>query len=678
MRSLKTLKGTEKILLILLLAGNISYIVYWSIFSIDRFHSLHAYVFDLGIAMESGWLIFHTPWTISYLYHNFYFISGRILLSPLFVTGNFPFILIVQTVAISSGSLFIFLIAKKAMGNGVIPLLLSMSYLIYFPIAGANFYDFHYQVFFIPFFLSGFYCYLQERYVLSIAILTISGLFRFPYMAFPLALALIEIATMTVRTKMDGRDVDWKKMKFLVLGSVIFSIFLILGYLSITSGSSTQSGAVLNLTHGSAFALGNIKVDLDIKIFTATLILGGLLFYPLKSKYMILTIPYFLFVFFYDYKGYYYPNAFQNQYAAAIVPFLFIGIIDVLKHYYPSFEKGDDTKEESKVYKRIRKNALRDVVVLFIALILFAQVFQPYGALNSNTEDSFGSSYILNNNTPNFNVFQQAVNLIPKDTPANEVLVQNDLPFVYPLPADFSSPVGYMQTLTYNNTAFYNNYTELGSDGKFYPLSPKYVVMYPYGSYGPNDRFGYFEYVNLVSPPPNNISNFMIVTHLTATGDYGILAEADGLFILEKGYNGPLEYYVPFTRYYPYTDFHSGNYTRVTSQGIISNSNMASLFFYGPPTALSPGKYEVTYYFRPIVNNTSGIMGLTGTNYNGLPFFSKLAEFNGTSNRTGFITFTYDFNDTVFTVDDQFNAYINFIHGELAFVGISINQISGP
>ncbi len=678
MSSLKTLKGTEKILLILLLAGNISYIVYWSIFSIDRFHSMHAYILDLGAAMESGWLIFHTPWTMSYLYHNFYYISGRILLSPLFVTGNFPFILVVQTVAISSGSLFVFLIARKAMGKGVIPLLISMSYLIYFPVAGANFYDFHYQIFFLPFFLAGFYFYLQERFVLSIVILTISGLLRFPYMAFPLALAVIEIATMIVRTRMDGGSVDWKKMKFLVLGSVIFSVFLILGYLSLTSGSTTQSGAVLSLTHGSAFALGNIRVDLDVKIFTAVLILGGLLFYPLKSKYMILTIPYFFFVFFYDYKGYYYPNAFQNQYAAAIMPFLFIGLIDILKHYYPSSEKGDDGKEESKVYKRIKNNALRDVVVLFIALILFAQVFQPYGALNSYTEDSFGSSYILNNNSVNFNVFQQAVNLIPKDTPANEVLVQNDLPFVYPLPADFSSSIGYIQTLTYNNTAFYNNYTELGTDGKFYPVSPKYVVMYPYGSYGPKDRFGYYEYVDQVSPSPNNISNFMIVTHLIETGNYGVLAEADGLFILEKGYIGPLKYYVPFSRYYPYTDFLPGNNSIVTSHGILINSSIAKLFFYGPFTALSPGVYSVTYYLKPMGNNTSGLMDFTATYNNGLPFFSKIALFNGTYSKTGIISFTFDFNDSLFTADDQFNCFIDTIHGQLVFEGISINQVSGP
>ena len=678
MRSLRSLKGNEKLLLILLLAGNISYIIYWSVFSIDRFHSLHAYVYDLGVAMESGWLVFHTSWSLSYLYHNFYSISGRILLSPLFVTGDFPFVLVVQTVAISAGSLFVLLIARKEIGKGAVPLLLSLSYLLYFPLAGANYYDFHYQVFFIPFFLAGFYCYLQERYVLSIVILTISGLFRFPYMAFPLALSVIEIATVILKATICRESVDWKKVKFLVYGAVVFSAFLILGYLSLTSVSATQTGAVLGLTHGSAFSLGNIRVDLDIKIFTVVLILGALLFYPLKSKYMILTIPYFFFVFFYDYKGYYYPNAFQNQYAAAVVPFLFIALIDVLKNYYPSFDRDYEGEGELKVYKRIKNNALRDVIVLLIVLILFAQVFQPYGALNGNTEDSFGASYILNDNLENFSVFQKAVNLIPKDTPANEVLVQNDLPFVYPLSADFSSPVGYIQTLTYNNTAFYNNYTEQGSDGKFYPISPKYIVMYPYGSYGPKDRFGYYEYVDQVSPPPNNISNFMIVTHLIATGHYGILAEADGLFILEKGYSGPLKYYVPFSRYYPYTDFLPGNNSIVTSKGIMINNTIAKLFFYGPFTALSPGGYSITYYFKSVGNNTSGLIELTATYNNGIPFFSKLTPFNTNNYKAEDINFSYDFNNSVFTAADQFNGFIDTIHGQLVFEGISIIQISEP
>ncbi len=680
MHYLRFLTRPVKIQLILLAIANLSYIVYWSIFSIDRFYSLHAYIFDLGVAMESGWLIFHTHWTLSYFFNSFYYLSGRILLSPLFITGSFTFILVVQTVAISLGSVFVFLIAKRILRVEILPIFIAISYLIHFPLAGANFFDFHYQVFFIPFFLAGFYYYLRERYIIAIILLTISGLFRFPYMAFPAALFLIEIFTIMARERRDAFKTYGRRLKFLFYGLVTFSFFLILGYTSLLSASSGHYTAIINLTHGGFFSLSNIKVDLDIKILTVILILGGLLFLPLKSKYMVLTLPYFFFVFFYDFKGYYYPNALQNQYTAALVPFLFLALIEVLKNYYPFGEKKEASDRDPGLYRKFKNNAMKEVIVVFVVLLLFTQVYQPYGALNSYTEDSFGSSYVMNVSTQDFKVFEHAISLIPKNTPSNEIFVQNDLPFVYPHPANSSSPLSYIQTLTYNNTAFFSNFTELGSDGKYHPVSPKYVVMYPYGSYGPKNRFGYFEYVNLVSSPPNNISNFMIVTHLLATGDYGIIAEADGLFILEKAYRGPLEYYVPFNRSYSYSDFFATANSSLTSLGIEIKSPSKGLVFYGPPTALSPGNYTVTYHFKTMGNDTTGLFSFRSYYNNEYLWFSKTISFNSSSQswKNGTASFTYSFSSDQFTAGDQFNAYVYSIEGAIVFTGITIQQTSGP
>ena len=678
MHYLRFLTRPEKIQLILLAIANLSYAIYWSIFSVDRFYSLHAYVLDLGVAMESGWLIFHTHWTLSYFFNNFYYLSGRILLSPLFITGNFTFILVVQTVAISLGSVFVFLIAKRVLRDEILPIFIALSYLIYFPLAGANFFDFHYQVFFIPFFLAGFYYYLRERYIVAIILLTISGLFRFPYMAFPAALFVIEIFTIMARERRNSFKVDGRRLRFLFYGFVTFSFFLILGYASLLSASSGQSTAIINLTHGSFFSLSNIKVNLDIKILTVILILGGLLFLPLKSKYIVLTLPYFFFVFFYDFKGYYYPNALQNQYTAALVPFLFLALIEVLKNYYPFGGKKEAVDRDSGLCRKLKNNALKEVIVILVVLILFTQVYQPYGVLNNYTEDSFGSSYVMNVSVQHFETFEHAINLIPKNTPSNEILVQNDLPFVYPHPANSSSPLSYIQTLTYNNTAFFSNFTELGNDGKYYPVSPKYVVMYPYGSYGPNNRFGYFEYINMVSPPPNNLSNFMIVTHLLATGDYGLIAEADGLFILEKGYKGPLEYYAPFNRYYPYSDFTPGKNSSMTSNGIVINGSSNNPFFYGPPTALVPGNYTVTYYFKMIGANASGLINLRSYYDNGYLYFSNYTVLHNTSSKGSTLSFIYGFSSNGFTAGDQFNAYVESLNGTIIFEGISINQVTAP
>ncbi|MEM3844797.1 MAG: DUF2079 domain-containing protein [Candidatus Parvarchaeota archaeon] len=680
MRFITSASRSDKILFALLTAANASYVVYWSIFSIDRFYSLHAYVYDLGIAMESGWLIFHTHWTLLYFFKSFYALSGRILLSPLFIGANFPFILVVQTIAISSGSIFIFLAAKIVFRNNVLSILLATSYLIYFPLAGPNFYDFHYQVFFIPFFLAGFYYYLKGEYIISIVLMTISGLFRFPYMAFPAAFAVIEMATIFVREKKHAFEIERKRLKFLLYGFFTFSAFLLFGYLSLLSASSGQAGAILSLTHGNFFSLSNIRVDLDIKIFTVMLILGGLLFLPLKSKYMLLTLPFFFFVFFYDFKSYYYPRVLQVQYASALVPFLYIAIIDALRSSIVVKEEESNEKEGGtrEIYKKVRKNALKDVIALLIVLILFTQVFEPYGALNGYTEDSFGASYVMNVSMPDFNVFENAIKLIPRDTPANEVFVGENLPFVYPLPVNSSSPLSPIQSMVYNDTTFFYNYTELGSDGKYYPILPKYVVMYPYGSYGPQDRFGYFGYVNQISSYPNNVSDYDIVAHLMETGDYGILAEADGLFILERGYHGPLKYYVPFYRFYGYNDFIPGTDSKVTSRGISIGVSIPGLFFYGPPTALSPGNYTVTYFFKLIGDNTSGIINLRSYYGAGYQFFSEIASFNSTATKAGAFKVTYAFSSSTFTSNDQFVAYMVKLYGTIVFEGVAIDQVSGP
>ena len=679
MRYIRSLSLSYRIQFILLIVINISYVTYWSIFSVDRFYSLHAYIFDLGVAMESGWLIFHTHWTLLYFFQNFYFLSGRILLSPLFIVANYPLILIVQTIAISSGSAFVFLMARRVLKSDALPILFASSYLIYFPLAGTNFFDFHYQVFFIPFFLAGYYYYLRERYVVSIVLLTLSGLFRFPYMAFPVALAVIEICTILLRERRESFKLEKRRLRFLTYGLITFSLFLILGYLSLLSASSGNSSSILGLTHGSIFSFSNVSVDLDVKVLTVVLILGGLLFLPLKSKYMILTLPFFFFVFTYDYKGYYYPNVFQNQYGAALVPFLFIALIDVFKNYYP-FENKDVNGDISRIYRKIRKNALKEAIAVLVVLILFAQLFQPYGTLNAYTEDSYGTSYVMNVSMQEFSVFREAVDLIPKNTPASEVLVQGNVPFVYPLPADPSSPLSSIQSRVYNDTTFFYNYTEIGSNGKFYPIEPKYVVMYPYGSYGPHDRTGYFGYVNQISPYPNNLSNFNIVTHLMDSGDYGILAEADGLFILERGYHGPLKYYVPFSRFYSSDDFIPGSGSHTDSKGISIGNSTGKLFFYGPPTALSPGNYSVTYYFKTSSVGSVALLNLTSIYDYGIPLFSNFVYAGGAnqSSKSGEESFTFNFSLQSFTCGDEFNGFAISIKGSVTFLGIRIVQNSPP
>ena len=132
----------------ILFTANASYIAYFALISLMRMWSLNANVYDLGVVMEQSWLVFHTNWTLHLFLSDFGYFSGRFLLSPLFVPGSFTLILIAQTVAIAIPSFFVYGIAMKIVKRRLPSLLISLSYLIYFPLAGMNLFDFHYMVFF--------------------------------------------------------------------------------------------------------------------------------------------------------------------------------------------------------------------------------------------------------------------------------------------------------------------------------------------------------------------------------------------------------------------------------------------------------------------------------------------------------------------------------------------------
>ena len=79
------------------------------------------------------------------------------------------------------GSTFIvFFTVKTLTKNSFISSVVSVLYLIYFPIDGSLFFDVHAQTFFIPFFLLGFMFQAMNRKYLSIFFFLLAGMTRFP------------------------------------------------------------------------------------------------------------------------------------------------------------------------------------------------------------------------------------------------------------------------------------------------------------------------------------------------------------------------------------------------------------------------------------------------------------------------------------------------------------------
>jgi len=165
----------------------LSYIVYFSLFSILRYRTLYAHYFDLGIMHQTVYNTFMSLKTGDFTrfleltnphgfdqvkrmaIHNDIFLA---FLAPLYFVYSGPeTLLILQTVVIALGAIAVYGISKivfnKTHNVRLISLFFSFAYLMYPPLQRMNQFDFHAVALATPLLLFMFYCYLNKRYVIS-------------------------------------------------------------------------------------------------------------------------------------------------------------------------------------------------------------------------------------------------------------------------------------------------------------------------------------------------------------------------------------------------------------------------------------------------------------------------------------------------------------------------------
>ena len=202
--------------LIILIIGVVLYSILWSFISIEKYDALNASVYDLGFSMQGLWFVTHEIRS-PYDFYSLFVSKGLLyLLAPLYYVMSAPLLLILQSVALGIGSLPIYGIASNKLKDNKIALAISIFYLIYFPMAGINWFDFHYQMFFIVLFLFGYYLYIKERYLYSVIVLGISGLVRYPYYIFPMLFSFLILLESTANKIRSHSFVIEKKFYLLI------------------------------------------------------------------------------------------------------------------------------------------------------------------------------------------------------------------------------------------------------------------------------------------------------------------------------------------------------------------------------------------------------------------------------------------------------------------------------
>lgn len=671
--------------IIILTSANLIFITYWSVYVVNRYTSLNAFVYDMGIGFEEGWLVFHTHWNLQLFYHDFGRYSGAFLLSPLTLSGNALVVLVTQVVFLSFGSFLIYFASKtKIAHSSLAPLFLAISYLLYFPLTMLHF-DFHFEVFFVPFFLACYWAYVSKRHKLCVILLIIGGLFRFPYLAFSGGFIVLNLISDTkIFQKYGAPKLGKQDITLYIIGLVIIWLLLFFQYFSVIS-----SGTLESYTAAGSISLNNIHYNLDSKIYTILLIFSPFLFLPMHSKHSILLLPIILLILF-TVSAYRFPGLFEDQYSAAIIPFVFVASIESLaslkisphsneKQYQKVISDQNQREGSNGKTRLLIEPAGKSATMVLITVILFSLVFQPYGPLNQYSSDNL---HVSDANSPNMTIYNdmiQITRLIPNNVSSSQILVEDTIPYIFPRPnsygLDANNPLSYPLEIDYNYN-FYYNYTEYGGKLGYLQIDPLYIIMDPLVPSAGNST--YWNYVNNVGPYPHNISNYGLIQHLRSVFHYGILAEAGGIFLLERDYYGLVKFYAPLELKYSAVYFNPDSHVVVANSSYSLINPIRENFVYGPRALLYPGTYNLTFFFQSTSKPVNGSMNIRVT-YN---YSTVLAEKNLTDydfvHGDKYIEASMHFTATDFYEEVQFPINTVTWNGTILFCGATLTQIGVP
>ena len=335
----------------------------WSYIGILKMLSLNAYVFDLGISAERGWQILHTNLGL-HGYITTLLNSGIVFpMSPLTGSGNFYAMIIFQAFSIAFVGPGLYFISKLKGISPKVSLLVSVAFFLYFPVYGIMWFDFHYQVFFLPLFIFGYLLYLRKNYYASIVLFFLSGAVRYPYSIFPMVFAFMELI-LIYRKNSFSAD---RKSAFSMIALFAMTLsWTLLGFLFF--------GASNTIPHDDISLYTATYVSLWSRVLVILLFLFPLLFLPvLRLRWIVMALPAFFLFITSSYTWYTYPNVFQGQYVTGVVPFLFLGLIDYLAT--TGKKKQNDRRVLFRSVKSIRKISSMPIIASVIVILIFRIVF---------------------------------------------------------------------------------------------------------------------------------------------------------------------------------------------------------------------------------------------------------------------------------------------------------------
>ena len=620
----KKLWNSNRVEIFIVILGVVIYSLIYSYITVAKYNAYNATIFDLGVNANFIYGVFHGGVSLSP--NSPYFINtGKMIylvIAPFYnIYPHEQVLLIFQSVWIALGSIPLYFLARKKLGDGLVSVAIGLTWLLYYPMAGVNWFDFHFMAMFPTFFLFGIAALEYGRKKLSLIFLILATISDF---LIPLVMILFAVTLIYRRHRSKEKPV----IDFLV----VFLIAISLGILLIT-----------NLTHGLSYTTGYLRQSTaptftsnyaHISLYFVRILLPLGFISILAPEYIVLLLPFFVLVSVTHDRLY--TDTMFLQYPSLTAPLIFIAGVTGLH------KMGKILKFP---LKSVKLGLKRFAVVIIIFNIVLALFFTPAGNLATNSiyNENIGNSITGSNGIYNTGseisqqVYDHYINEMISMIPiGSSILAQNNFP----------------QLSQGNNMVMPASILSNGS-----AVFPDYVLVDPYSPFFNNPVFPGESY---------NITAMNAFNKLFNSGYYGILADASGIELLEKNYTSAPVLYTPINYNYSLSNLKiPSNVNSVKVNGteylhIISKGTA----WYGPYITLSPGNYNVNISLKS-----------TNTVENETLLF-QISSFESTSQNT-VILYHKMINGTMFQKNQYFNLSINLelnrYYNNVEFRGVNVS-----
>lgn len=565
---------------IVLLAAYAAYSAAWSYITLAKVYDLRATVGDLGIIIQGAWdSVSSGP---SSLVNSLLGQAALLIYAAFIPLGSHMIeaLVVFQTLWLGAAVFPIYGIARRYLRSEAASAMLAVSYLIYFPLAGVNWFDVHRQALFPTMFMTAYYLYLKggrSRYA-SVPLMVFSSMLRFGYEVYTLWLGVVLMGLWAVRDRRDHFSL-WAGLS-LVVASLLLVGYNIGALRALTSppaqAAASLSSAVTS-TSSTYLRLGSLPSQLEriyivmppvyevgrvqllyirgyvIDALTLGLALLPVLGLPLLSwRWGPALIPMIVLMVFSTYWGYHYPLFFRFEYPSIIMAPVWLGTVEGAAYLSGRLSR-----------RGVRRAAVYLAAGVLVASATTAAFFEPYGPFNYMAFDYYQLGQWTRYNTTYFNDMVNVISMVPRNTTA--IALQDNMPELLPRPGG-DALLGCLQL----------------SDVRYVLVN---VVHSLYLYYDNTDVCGNWSMLD--------------VADWALSHGFGVVAEEGGTMLLEENYTGGVVRFSPYSYRYEasglwplLSTWLAGGYINVTD---FYSPRPVGLFEEPHAMNFLPGTYEVTF-----------------------------------------------------------------------------------